>query len=191
MLEAWLENVAGPSHFFDSLKVYLETHAYSNALTSELWAALSSKVEVGPLMSTWTDQPGYPVLTIDNGKVSQERFYFSTLVKDTELQKLGQYANASMQVSDFAHQTWVIPFIYSVYTIDNDGKLSGTAPQTLIIKEKGPVEVTSEKGIVLGNVGRSGVYRVQYPIETYRVLAEALAKNHEALPAVDRAGLLR
>ncbi|KAJ3286503.1 hypothetical protein HK104_008993, partial [Borealophlyctis nickersoniae] len=178
MLESYLTTSVSPKFFFDRIHAYLSSHAYSNAETKQLWAAFDTDgMSVGSIMSTWTDQPGYPIITVEdtgNGRVSlkQERFYLSP-------------GNATVDEA----QTWQVPFTYAVY--DRSG--SAGKAQTVVLKEGGPVTIKTgggAKGVVLGNVGRTGVYRVKYPEETYQEVAKWLEEDKKALSPVDLAGLL-
>ena len=47
---------------------YLTDHKYKNTFTEDLWEALAkaSSKPVHDIMSTWTKQMGYPVLTVRN-----------------------------------------------------------------------------------------------------------------------------
>ena len=67
------------------MKLYRTRHKYSNTFTEDLWAALgeASSKPVGSIMSGWTKQMGYPVITVtahqdgDSRRVlqlSQQRF---------------------------------------------------------------------------------------------------------------------
>src|SRR4029077_20056887 len=60
---------------------YIAAHKYSNTTTADLWNALSdaSNKPVGEIAAGWTEQPGFPVVTVKreaDGKVrlTQERF---------------------------------------------------------------------------------------------------------------------
>ncbi|MCD2256367.1 M1 family metallopeptidase [Lactobacillus sp. CC-MHH1034] len=63
------------------LKQYFATHQYGNAKGANLWAALAdaSGMNVGEIMNSWLEQPGYPVVTaaVENGKLtlSQQQFF--------------------------------------------------------------------------------------------------------------------
>eukprot|EP00959_Pyramimonas_sp_CCMP1952_P010161 212401-Pyramimonas_sp.AAC.2 len=48
------------------MRAYVKKHAYGNAGTKDLWAALSeaSGKDVAELMDCWTKQMGYPVLKV-------------------------------------------------------------------------------------------------------------------------------
>ncbi|TPX61966.1 hypothetical protein SpCBS45565_g07130 [Spizellomyces sp. 'palustris'] len=184
MLQTWLDDALGNDTFFKRIHAYLEAHAYQNAKTLELWQALSdSQVDVGALMSTWTDQPGFPVVRVLDETtpgqlvVEQERMYFAELSKDSD---------------DHAEkQKWQIPLTYSVYI---SGKKPEISRATHIVKELGKVQIptksTSPNGVPLLNVGRTGVYRVQYPAWVYKRFVELLSKDLSVLEPVDRAGLI-
>ncbi|MBA1393589.1 peptidase, partial [Lactobacillus sp. XV13L] len=53
------------------LKYYFNQHSYGNATGDDLWNALSTvtDLDIGKIMHTWLDQPGYPVV---NAKVDEE-----------------------------------------------------------------------------------------------------------------------
>jgi aminopeptidase N len=141
-------------------------------------------------MSTWTDQPGYPIVKIDGTKVYQERFYFSSESHRKDLEKYRRAANFSFEVES-KKQIWIIPFLYSECFISGD-TIEKSDIKVEMIDTSGPVDIPieSEQKFILGNFGRSGVYRVQYSIETYKLLSETLFKNFRALSPNDRAGLL-
>lgn len=64
------------------LKYYFEQHQYGNATGDDLWNALSTAtdLDIGKIMHTWLDQPGYPVVSAkvnENGHLvlSQKQFF--------------------------------------------------------------------------------------------------------------------
>lgn len=74
-----LHDYLGPADFKKGLHQYLKKHAYNNTDTVDLWEALSeaSGKDVGTFMNAWTAEPGFPVVTADGSKVTQQRFYLS------------------------------------------------------------------------------------------------------------------
>ncbi|KAH6660468.1 peptidase family M1-domain-containing protein [Truncatella angustata] len=72
----------GKSLFLDGIKLYLERFKYANATTGQLWSTLSevSGRDVGKIMAAWTENVGYPLLTVNEIRptgeivVSQSRF---------------------------------------------------------------------------------------------------------------------
>ncbi|BHF83798.1 hypothetical protein SprV_0902694500 [Sparganum proliferum] len=81
-----LNDYLGAEVFQAGLQLYIKRHEYSNTVTTDLWRALAevSGQPVKEIMSTWTKQMGYPVLSVrllpsaDNQSVSlgisQSRF---------------------------------------------------------------------------------------------------------------------
>jgi aminopeptidase N len=63
------------------LKNYFAAHQYNNATGADLWAALgeASGIDVGAIMHSWLEQPGYPVVTaaVVDGQLtlSQQQFF--------------------------------------------------------------------------------------------------------------------
>lgn len=63
------------------LKKYFDAHHYGNATGADLWAALgaASDLNVGEIMNSWLEQPGYPVVTAsvvnERLTLSQQQFF--------------------------------------------------------------------------------------------------------------------
>ncbi|MFC6163701.1 M1 family metallopeptidase [Lactiplantibacillus dongliensis] len=63
------------------LKAYFKAHQYGNATGADLWAALgeASGMNVGAIMNSWLEQPGYPVVSasVVDGQltISQQQFF--------------------------------------------------------------------------------------------------------------------
>lgn len=54
---------------------YLTRHQYANTYTEDLWAALSeaSNKPVGEVMSTWTKQTGFPMISVSSHQDGDNR----------------------------------------------------------------------------------------------------------------------
>lgn len=71
----------GDEHMRAGLKAYFAAHQYGNATGSDLWSALgeASGLDVGAIMQSWLEQPGYPVVTVAvvDGQLtlSQQQFF--------------------------------------------------------------------------------------------------------------------
>ncbi|MQS76225.1 M1 family metallopeptidase [Companilactobacillus halodurans] len=71
----------GDDNLRKGLKKYFEAHKYSNAQGDDLWDALgdASGIDVGSIMHSWLEQPGYPVVnaSVVDGKIklSQQQFF--------------------------------------------------------------------------------------------------------------------
>jgi aminopeptidase N len=60
------ETYLGEDTFRRGIREYVKTHAYGNATTEDLWASLekASGKRVGVIASTFTDQPGVPLVEV-------------------------------------------------------------------------------------------------------------------------------
>ncbi len=74
-----LHQYLGDADFRKGLHVYLDRHQYGNTVTGDLWSALAeaSGKPVHDVMSSWTSRPGYPIVSFEDGRVLQQRFYSS------------------------------------------------------------------------------------------------------------------
>lgn len=163
-----LSTYLGEKVFLKGVARYLKKHAYGNATTEDLWAALSeeSGKDVASFMRTWIKQIGFPVLDVteDSGKVTikQSRFLSTGDVKPED-----------------DKTTWWVPLGLTAESVSSKTDIS-----TLDKKE-----VTLE-GIDLSyykiNNGQTGFYRVNYPAERLR----ALGKAHSKLSVSDKVGII-
>ncbi len=174
-----LEQFLGEETFRRGLARYLSAHAYGNARTEDLWAALEEESgrPVKAIMDTWTKQAGYPFLTADRKEsqdrhltvaLSQRRFFYDRdPVKDAEDPSL-----------------WRIPV----------GIRSAGAPDpffTLMEEREATVSLPDEGGDTkpwtVVNAGRTGVYRVNYSPEMWEPLRPAVESLE--LAKAERLGL--
>ena len=95
-------SVLGEAVFKSGLRNYMKKHAYGNTETEDLWESLqnaydesnkqSDKINISQIMGTWTEQMGYPVISVEqsNGKfkVNQEWFLSDGSNIDADSQKL-------------------------------------------------------------------------------------------------------
>lgn len=159
-----LHQYLGPEAFRDGLRHHLTQHAYANASTVDLWAALEkvSGKPVKDFMHTWTSEPGFPVLlaTVNDtvAAVRQERFFLNP--KHTEPPK----------------QLWPIALMATMKS----------APQKLDTAEA-KFAIQDSKNFML-NQGQSGFFRVAYDPLHLKKIGQRI-KNGELSP-VDRLGIL-
>lgn len=158
MLKAYL----GETAFRDGLRAYLKQHAYGNATTADLWSALEkvSGKPVSQFMSSWTGQPGYPLLQVsldqERLKLNQSRFYL----------------NRSETNDD--QSVWPVPLLA-------DGLAEDTINSAQLV-------VTKPRDQVLLNRGRTGFYRTAYDNQLQTELGQAVKAGQ--LQPLDRLGLL-
>jgi puromycin-sensitive aminopeptidase len=132
-----LEQYLGAETFRDGIRHYLRKHSYANTITTDLWDALeeTSGQPVRNLMNTWILQGGHPLVTLENGTLSQKPFAYG----------------AAKGVSAIG-SSWIVP----VLTRSLKG---GETSRHLLAGE--PVPVSDEAPVVL-NAGGSGVFRSRY-----------------------------
>jgi aminopeptidase N len=160
-----LESFLGEDVFRDGIRQYIAAHKYSNTTTADLWNALSeaSNKSVSEIAAGWTEQPGFPVVTVEreaDGKIrlTQERFTVN-------------FKNASPLL-------WQIPLTYSVV---------GETPATLLMTDKAAAleNIPADRALKL-NLNGAGNYRVEYDDRSWELLLEALPK----LGVEDRVNLM-
>jgi aminopeptidase N len=160
-----LGSFLGADVFRDGIRRYIAAHEYSNTTTADLWNALSeaSKKPVGDIAAGWTEQPGFPVVTVKretDGKVrlTQKRF--------------------TVNFKNAPPLEWKIPLTYLVI---------GQAPATLLMTGKTEIleNIPADRAVKL-NVKGAGNYRVEYDEPSWSLLLQAVP----TLGVEDRVNLL-
>lgn len=159
--------------FVKGVANYLKKHAYGNAKTVDLWAALSeaSGIDVDAAIGTWTLKIGFPIVSVvekDNGDVvlRQDRFLSTGDATEEENQTI-----------------WWIPLVISSGPGDED--FIAGAPSILDTKEITVPGLAKEKFFKL-NKNQTGVYRVNYSAERLASIAASI----DNLTLNDKIGLL-
>ena len=156
MLEAYL----GEDTFRAGIRQYMQAHKYSNATTADLWIALgaASKKDVSALAKAWTEQPGFPLVSVTAAcdasgnrsvTLAQKRF----LIDGT---------------TDASNTRWNVPIALA----------SGSAPPAYVLLAN-----AQQSGIPAGrcgeplraNAGGVGYYRVAYDAATFETNRAAFA----------------
>ena len=143
MLERWL----GTDAFRAGVRHYLNRYQLSNTETTDLWDALEDATgkPVRKIMDTWIFQPGYPLLSVDSGRVVQRRFGY-------------QSADG---------ERYAVPVLVRTHhrdRIDTRPVLLGSDAATLD---------APEDALVVLNAGGEGFYRVAYPTKHREQLLDA------------------
>jgi aminopeptidase N len=163
-----VENYLGEDAFRAGIRAYMRQHAYSNATTADLWAALAaaSGKPIAALASAYTEQGGIPLVvaqaTCDGSSqriaLTQERF----TIHDPAPQP----------------QRWQVPVVR--------GSVGGTATETVLLDGTAGVAGGRCGEPVKLNIGDVGYYRVQYDTAMLAALTQAI----ERLTPADRANLI-
>ena len=147
MLHDWI----GDSNFRKGLQIYLNRFKYQNTCTKDLWAALeeSSNLPVARVMTTWTKQKGFPLLTVnENQRTEKESFLTLSQKKFAADSVLGVNERLVM---------WEIPIKYST-----PGQNHVTEP---IMSEKfrsTTAAIGNRSDWIKLNANSIGFYRTQY-----------------------------
>ncbi|KAL6295989.1 hypothetical protein ACE6H2_004131 [Prunus campanulata] len=180
-----LQSYLGAECFQRSLASYIRKHASSNANTEDLWAALEegSGEPVNKLMNSWTQQKGYPVVSV---KIKDQKLEFD------QTQFLSSGSQGDVQ--------WIVPITLCCgsYNVRKSFLLQ-TKSGTLDIKEflgcsiaetesRGSNENNAKCSWIKVNVDQTGFYRVKYDEELADKLRDAIENKY--LSATDRFGVL-
>lgn len=164
-----LEQHLGPEVFREGIRDYLRAHAYGNADTRDLWAALgrASKQSVPTLMDGWVFRPGYPLIcaSLDGGSrlvLAQQRF---TYLKEAEPLGAAQEGEAESG----PEPRWQVPIQVRV-------QARGRSETTRLLLTEAEERVDLPEGFefVLVNDGGYGFYRVRYAPELLDRLLQLL-----------------
>ena len=147
-----LESFLGEEVFRDGIRKYTARHKFSNTTTADLWKALAdaSGKPVVEIAAGWTQQPGFPIVTVARGAdgkvaLTQERF--------------------AINFPDAPPLEWKIPLTYSV---------AGAANGSLLMESKTAelTDIPADRALKL-NVEGAGNYRVEYDDASWKlILAE-------------------
>ncbi|KAJ3596373.1 hypothetical protein NHX12_002781 [Muraenolepis orangiensis] len=124
-------------------------------------------INVAEVMNTWTQQTGYPVITINttNGEIYQKQF--------------------TLNQSTVSSRVWHIPIRVMSET---------SKPTFVLLDTDSPVKkdafISKEGEWVLANINASGYFRVNYNPENWRSLMNQLEKSPAAIPVMNRAQLI-
>lgn len=162
----------GEDIFKNGMRAYLKTHRYSNAKTTDLWKSLSdsSGKSVADVMSAWTLNVGYPVVSVE----VKEDEVGSSIIKLTQNRFL---ASGERLDND---SLWSIP----VRIMHNNLDEQLMSSKDSFIK----INHSSELNYIKLNFEQVGFYRVNYPKIWLDKLGIALESGHFGVS--DRVGII-
>lgn len=138
-----IEGHIGPQNFRKGLQRYLETHAYGNAASQDLWQALeqTSDQPVASMMKRWVSQPGFPLVEVrrKGGKLllTQQRFTY---------------------LPTTCESVWPIPLQVALF--DAKGKLQTRS--LLMEGRQAEIDIGENVAAYKVNPEQTGFYRVSY-----------------------------
>ena len=169
--------VLGPEKFRQGLQVYLKRHQYGNTTTRDLWSAWSevSGLDVSSLMTSWTQQMGFPFL-----KVVEESWSADSVT--ITLEQGWFLADGSGGTGEGADKLWSIPLFFATSSsVSTEAVIMSNKRQTFTLP-------TSAGDWLKINAGQKALVRVAHSSTMISRLQPAISSN--ALAAEDRAALL-
>ena len=190
-----VENWVGEETFRKGVQAYLAAHQYGNATAEDFWDAQTrvSGLPVDKVMRSFVDQPGVPLVTIDNpthdGKAVMNGAPDDVAIRQRRF-LLNPPTGTSETVTGSITQ-WTIPVCIKTtgrpsckLTIPSGGPIELIDPQAPLLK---PVVEDRLLDFVYGNAGDKGYYRTAYSAGQ----SKAIAANMESgLTPPERIGLL-
>lgn len=182
-----LHSYLGPEAFRVGVSAYLKKHAYSNATTQDLWAALaaSSGKDVASMMSAWSLQQNYPLITVKSAKIDGSG---QQLTIDVTQRKFLSHA---LQEKDGTK--WSVPLSIAVAGSDDrsdtqlltagEGRFEFKLAATDAASSSGSASAAARAWKL--NPSQTFFYRTVYPLPHYTLLRASLG----AFSAEDRMGL--
>ena len=165
-----LSKYLGEDVFMEGIRRYLKKHAYGNTRTEDLWAALAdaSGKPVESIMSIWTKNVGYPVVSVTENEskktihVKQNRFLKTGDVKPEDDKTL-------------------YPIFLNVRTKDGIRK-------DLTLNKREEEHELPDLDFFKLNADSSGIYRTSYTKERLEKLGKAAKQG--LLSVEDRTGII-
>ena len=175
-----LEQYLGPNVFRAGVRDYLRTHAYGNADTGDLWAALqrAARQPVTDLMQGWIFRQGYPLISVDLDqgssrgsrlRITQQRF--------TYLPSFG-----AADPGNERGPQWQAPLLIRV-----TARGQARTHRVLLTGPEAGLDLPDGFESVLVNEGGHGFYRVRYGPALLERLVRLLP---DGLPAIERFNLV-
>ena len=160
----------GEEVFLQGVRLYIHKHAYSNAATEDLWAALTetSGQNVGQMMHAWTRELGFPVLI-----VTEDAATHTIHIKQTRFLATGDV--------ELGEDDTIYPISLGLRTTEN------VAADLMLTAREGTFSVGSLDFFKL-NANHTGFYRTSYSSIRLKNLGEAGARG--SLSVEDRVGLI-
>jgi len=171
MFEAYL----GPDKFRDGVRRYIKARAFSNATTADLWNALTVATgqDVGAMAAGWTEQPGFPLVTVSAQCDAQGNRTISLAQ-----QRFLEHAAAPGSPAAAASH-WRIPLVVR-------SGVGSTTQSVLLADDKQTASAGRCQEPLSVDAGAVGYFRVKYDAATLATNT----RSFEEIPDGDRIALL-
>lgn len=202
-----------PTAYTAGMAAYLQTFAFGNAAPDDFWAALATSANLPNLpsdMATYTDQTGYPVVTVQwvNGDGPTTGVGSLQLRQDRHF--LSPYARSQAPANQLDYTWWIPLTLYGEHPDPTASPVQGAAAAattqggftdavwstTIGGGADGKTYNLARDGYVKINGNWSGYYRVQYPMNIWNAFSTSIAAQLQAnstfspMSPADRAQLL-
>jgi aminopeptidase N len=164
MLEAYV----GADTWRDGVRKYIKAHAYGNAVSDNLWAAVDSVSDkpITQIAHDFTLQPGIPMITVES----------ATCAGGNTTVQLSQ-GEFTRDRPDKQPLVWHVPVVAAT--------VGGSAPARSVVDGKATLQVPGCGPLVV-NAGQAGYFRTLYPEAQVAQLRTGFAK----LATIDQLGLM-
>ncbi|XP_015930152.1 thyrotropin-releasing hormone-degrading ectoenzyme [Parasteatoda tepidariorum] len=181
-----LQHFIGEDGFKRGIKNYLSKYSYKSSNENNLWQNLNlwnrNKYGIRQIMTTWTNQSGYPVINIirnyenKSAVITQEPFSLEYEEDDDER---AEKKNSS--------SLWTVPL-----TFTNGIELDwSTGTDMWLNKISGEYSDFPDNDTwIIANLQQVGFYRVNYDDSNWELLLQQLLENHTDIHVINRAQLL-
>jgi puromycin-sensitive aminopeptidase len=170
-----LHDFIGDKDYRKGMNQYLTQHQYKNTFTEDLWQALgdASGKPVEKIMSTWTQQMGFPVLKVNEEKKG-----------DTRVVTVSQEKFTADGSQDESGSLWMVPV-----TVSTASSPDSTVHKFVLETKETTVTIdgVNSSDWLKINVGGVGSYRTLYPQGMLDALLPSI--RDLSLPPRDRLGL--
>jgi aminopeptidase N len=181
-----MRNFMGNETFNRGISKYLSQHLYSTATQKDLWRILGEqmsedKIELplntslDDIMSTWTDQMGYPYVEVIRDydrqilKITQQQFLFDSEAEPSKS-----------------------PYNY-IWSIPLKIKSSSSLLTNITWFSKNQINITIDiqpNEWILANPDLLGFFRTNYDKENWKKIIQQFKTDHRKFSIVERAGLI-
>ena len=170
MLELYL----GTARFREGVRRYLAAHRYGNTETTDLWDAIEEAADglpVRALMDSWIFQGGHPLVTASaNGS--------GVLLRQEPFSYLPAANRPPGSEPSAIGSDWLVPVAVQRRPLTSEP----AAELHYELLRSQPIRVPEGSGMLVLNVGGSGVYRVRYEDE----LLEGILAGFDRLEPLER-----
>lgn len=166
MIEAYV----GEDDFRDGVRAYLNAHLYSNTESDDLWRAVqaASGQPVLDIAHSFTDQPGYPLLSPQAGRCTNGRSRIAVTQRRFALDDASRTG-----------ELWTIPVVAQM--LDRRDPLRAVLPASA----ESEIDASGCDAFVM-NSGQSGYFRVLYNDTNLNALEQRFAR----VATADQLGML-